>query len=61
MTAAAAKAEGSFTLFRAPEALAAAVPVLPEEPTPLAAIARRVKAVLDPAGLLNPGRMRAGA
>jgi glycolate oxidase FAD binding subunit len=58
---AAAAAQGSFTLFRAPEALAAAVPVLPEEPAALAAIARRVKAVLDPAGLLNPGRMRAGA
>ena len=26
---------------------------------PLAAIARRVKTTLDPAGLLNPGRMRA--
>jgi glycolate oxidase FAD binding subunit len=39
--------------------LAASVPVLPEEALPLAAIARRVKAVLDPAGVLNPGRMRA--
>ncbi len=58
---AAAGAGGSFTLFRAPESLAAAVPVLNEEPPALAAIARRVKAVLDPAGILNPGRMRAGA
>jgi glycolate oxidase FAD binding subunit len=59
--AAAARAEsGAFTLFRAPDALRAAVPVLPEEPAPLAAIGRRVKAVLDPAGVLNPGRMRAG-
>ncbi|MDB5378905.1 MAG: FAD-linked oxidase [Rubritepida sp.] len=56
---AAAAAGGSFTLFRAPAALATGVPVLPEEPLPLAAIARRVKAVLDPAGVLNPGRMRA--
>jgi glycolate oxidase FAD binding subunit len=58
--AAAKAAGGSFTLFRAPEPLRAAVPVLPEEPPPLAAIGRRVKAVLDPKGVLNPGRMRAG-
>ena len=59
--AAAARAEGgAFTLFRAPDSLRAAVAVLPEEPAPLAAIGRRVKAVLDPAGVLNPGRMRAG-
>ncbi|MBY0338600.1 MAG: glycolate oxidase subunit GlcE [Acetobacteraceae bacterium] len=57
---AARAAGGTFTLFRAPEALAAAVPVLPEEPPALAAIGRRVKAVLDPSGILNPGRMRAG-
>lgn len=56
---AAGAAGGSFTLFRAPEALRASVPVLPEEPPALAAIARRVKAALDPAGLFNPGRMRA--
>ncbi len=53
-------AQGSYTLFRAPEALRGSVAVLPEEPAGLAAIARRVKAVMDPAGLLNPGRMRAG-
>ena len=53
-------AGGSFTLFRAPESLAAAVPVLNEEGPALAAIARRVKAALDPAGILNPGRLRAG-
>ena len=52
---------GSFTLFRAPEPLRAAVAVLSEEPTALAAIARRVKATLDPRGVLNPGRMRAGS
>ena len=57
--AAAAAARGSFTLFRAPEPLRAAVAVLPEEPAALAAIGRRVKAVMDPKGLLNPGRMRA--
>lgn len=60
VVAAAQSAGGSFTLFRAPEPLRAAVAVLPEEPPALAAIGRRVKAVLDPKGILNPGRMRAG-
>ncbi|WP_237215526.1 glycolate oxidase subunit GlcE [Falsiroseomonas oryziterrae] len=58
--AAAEAARGTFTLFRAPEPLRAAVAVLPEEPPALAGIAARVKAALDPAGVLNPGRMRAG-
>ncbi|RMI26729.1 FAD-binding protein [Pseudoroseomonas wenyumeiae] len=58
---AAREAHGTFTLFRAPDALRASVAVLPEEPAPLAAIAARVKAAMDPAGVLNPGRMRAGA
>ena len=57
---ASAAAGGVFCLFRAPEPLRAAVAVLPEEAAPLAAIARRVKAVMDPKGVLNPGRMRAG-
>ncbi|MBO1073155.1 FAD-binding protein [Roseomonas marmotae] len=57
---AAAGAGGTFMLFRAPDALRASVAVLPEEPAPLAAIAARVKAAMDPAGVLNPGRMRAG-
>jgi glycolate oxidase FAD binding subunit len=58
---AAARAEnGAFALCRAPDSLRASVEVLPGEPGPLAAIGRRVKAVLDPAGILNPGRMRAG-
>jgi glycolate oxidase FAD binding subunit len=58
--AAAGAARGTFTLFRAPEPLRAAVAVLPEEPAPLVAIGARVKAALDPAGVFNPGRMRAG-
>ncbi len=57
---AALEARGTFTVFRAPEALRASVAVLPEEPAPLSAIAARVKAAMDPAGVLNPGRMRAG-
>ncbi len=59
VVAAATAAGGSFTLFRAPEPLRAAVDVLPPEPPVLAAIGRRVKAVMDPKGVLNPGRMRA--
>ena len=51
-------ARGSFTLFRAPAPMRAAVPVLPEEAPALAAIGVRVKAALDPLGLFNPGRMR---
>jgi len=60
VVAAAAKAGGTHTLFRAPEPLRAAVAVIPDEVPALAAIGARVKAVMDPAGVLNPGRMRAG-
>jgi glycolate oxidase FAD binding subunit len=60
LAAAAAREGGTATLFRAPEPLRAAVPVIPEEPAALAALSRRVKAALDPRGVLNPGRMRAG-
>jgi glycolate oxidase FAD binding subunit len=60
ITAATVQSGGVWTLLRAPEPLRAAVAVVPPEPAPLAAITRRVKAVMDPKGILNPGRIRAG-
>ena len=57
---AATAARGTWTLFRAPGPLAAAVAVIPPEAGPLAAIAARVKAAFDPRGILNPGRMGTG-
>jgi len=51
---------GTWTLMRAPESLRAAIDVVPPEAAALAAITRRVKAALDPAGILNPGRLYAG-
>ncbi|MBP0443703.1 FAD-binding protein [Roseomonas sp. SSH11] len=58
--AAAGVAGGIFILFRAPDPLRAAMAVIPPEPPALAGLSARVKAALDPAGRLNPGRMRAG-
>ena len=53
-------AGGVWTLLRGPEPMRAAVAAVPPEPEPLAAITRRVKAAMDPAGILNPGRITAG-
>jgi glycolate oxidase FAD binding subunit len=46
--------------MRAPEPMRVAVDVVPPEPVALAAITRRVKDALDPAGIFNPGRLYAG-
>jgi glycolate oxidase FAD binding subunit len=51
---------GTWMLMRAPESLRTAVDVIPPEPAALAAITRRVKAALDPHGILNPGRLYGG-
>lgn len=59
LSAAASGEGGAAMLFRAPEALRLAVPVLPEEAAPLARIGARVKEALDPGGLFNPGHLRA--
>ena len=58
---AATAAGGTWTLVRGPDSMRTAVDVIPPEPPALAAIGRRVKAVMDPAGILNPGRLSAGA
>ena len=51
---------GTWTLMRAPESFRAAVDVVPPEAAALAAITRRVKGALDPAGIFNPGRLYPG-
>lgn len=51
---------GTWTVLRAPEPMRAAVAVVPPEPEALARITRRVKAAMDPKGILNPGRIYAG-
>lgn len=58
--AAAQAARGTWTLLRAPDALRGSVRVVPDEAAPMARITRDVKAAMDPAGILNPGRLYAG-
>ncbi len=60
VTGAAKAAGGVWTVMRAPESFRAASDMVPPEPAPVAALTRRVKAVMDPSGLLNPGRIYAG-
>ncbi len=50
---------GHATLIRAAAATRAAVDVFEPEPGPLARISAGLRARFDPAGILNPGRMRA--
>jgi glycolate oxidase FAD binding subunit len=57
--AAARAAGGGWWLVRAPEALRAAVEVLPPESAALAAVRARVTAAFDPRGILNPLKLRA--
>ncbi len=57
---AAAAGRGVWTLLKAPDALRWAVRVVPDEPPALSRITRAVKEALDPAGILNPGRIYAG-
>lgn len=56
----AAAGRGTWTVLRAPEPLRAASAVVPPEAAALAVITRRVKAAMDPHGVLNPGRLYAG-
>ena len=60
VTGAARQAGGVWTLLRAPEPMRASVAVVPTEADALRGIGRRVKAVMDPKGILNPGRLVAG-
>lgn len=59
--AALAKDGGHATLLRAPDAVRAAVPVFEPLADGLAELSRRVKESFDPRGILNPGRLYAGA
>jgi len=53
-------AGGTWTLMRASDELRLAAHVVPPEVPAMAAITRRVKAAMDPYGILNPGRLYAG-
>ncbi len=61
ITAAARAAGGVWTVLRAPAPWRVTAALVPAEVPALAAISARVKAAMDPAGILNPGRIRAGA
>ena len=51
---------GHATLVRAPETVRNAVEVFQPLPAPVMDMTRKLKAVFDPAGILNPGRMYPG-
>jgi glycolate oxidase FAD binding subunit len=52
---------GHATLVRGSTALRAAIPPFQPQAPALAALSKRLKDNFDPAGILNPGRMAAGA
>ena len=56
-----AKCGGHATLIRAPASVRAALDVFHPEDAGVVALNRRVKDAFDPKGVLNPGRMWAGA
>ena len=58
--AAAARAGGHATLFRAPDEVRRRVPVFEPAAAPIAALSRRIKDAFDPGHVLNRGRMAAG-
>jgi glycolate oxidase FAD binding subunit len=60
VAAAVQAAGGIWTVMQAPEGFRAAGEMVPPEPPVIAALTRRVKAVMDPGGILNPGRVYAG-
>ncbi|HTI83359.1 MAG TPA: FAD-binding protein [Acetobacteraceae bacterium] len=51
---------GAWTLMRAPEGFRGSVRAVPDEAPALARIRQGVKSAMDPAGILNPGRIYAG-
>lgn len=59
ITAATLREGGSWTLMRAPEPLRLSAAVVPVEVPALAALSQRVKLAMDPARILNPGRLSA--
>jgi glycolate oxidase FAD binding subunit len=59
ITRAASAAGGVWTVLRAPGPLRAAIDVVPREAPALHRIGARVKAAMDPGGILNPGRLHA--
>jgi glycolate oxidase FAD binding subunit len=60
ITAAAREAGGVWMILRGPAPWRAALHVVPPEPPALSVITRRVKASMDPGGILNPGRLFSG-
>jgi len=60
LQAAAAQAKGHAMLVRASDGARTQLPVFQPQPDAMMALSGRVKASMDPEGILNPGRMYAG-